>query len=85
MEKIIDMFPQDMPFAEKLKKRLKANQLALKNIKIKNSDKCEECGAKYKFGYRLVRHHSDYNKPLDIKLLCDKCHIEWHKLNKTIN
>lgn len=49
--------------------------------KIKRLEKCEGCGAEK---VRLVRHHSDYNKPLDVIIFCDTCHYKWHKENKTI-
>lgn len=34
---------------------------------------CEICGAT-----PADAHHDDYNKPLEIRWLCRKCHAEWH-------
>jgi len=48
---------------------------------------CEECG-EYNFmkdgRVSVQAHHNDYNKPLTIKWLCQKCHHKWHKNNKPI-
>ena len=46
---------------------------------------CETCGqgGKFKNGRTAIQaHHPDYNKPLDVMWLCQKCHHEWHKINK---
>ena len=56
-------------------------QIACRKIKIEINAKCKNCG---KNNIRLVRHHSDYNKPADVIILCDKCHSTWHKNNKAI-
>ena len=48
---------------------------------------CDKCGntGVFKDGRSAIQaHHNDYNKPLDIKWLCQKCHHEWHKNNKPI-
>ena len=48
---------------------------------------CETCGETYRFkdGRTAVQaHHDDYNKPLDVTWLCQKCHHVWHRDNKPV-
>ncbi len=48
---------------------------------------CESCGATGKMvdDRNVVQaHHDDYNKPLEVRWLCQRCHHEWHKENKPI-
>jgi len=50
---------------------------------------CEVCNMnpneKNAGGQRLVEsHHDDYNKPLEVRWLCQKHHHEWHKKNTAI-
>lgn len=45
---------------------------------------CEQCGETgvFKDGRNKVQaHHDDYNKPMEVRWLCQKCHHEWHKTN----
>jgi predicted DNA-binding protein YlxM (UPF0122 family) len=55
---------------------------------IKRKMICETCGdepAKFKDGRTGIQaHHCDYNKPLEVMWLCQKCHHEWHKTNRAI-
>ena len=46
---------------------------------------CEICGSTgtFKDGRTAIQaHHPDYNKPLEVMWLCQKCHHDWHRKNK---
>lgn len=49
---------------------------------------CQACGAHdapMKDGRSSIQaHHDDYNKPLDVRWLCQRCHHEWHQNNVSI-
>lgn len=60
---------------------------ALRYGKLCNPECCSCCGAtdRFKDGRTAIQgHHDDYNKPLDVRWLCQRCHHEWHKHNKPI-
>lgn len=62
---------------EEVEKRKKARSdanHAIRNGRLKRKP-CEACGSKHS-----QAHHHDYNKPLDVKWLCRKCHWQEHKL-----
>lgn len=55
--------------------------------KLHNPEKCEACGNERRFadGRTAIQgHHDDYNKPLTVRWLCQRCHHDWHKTNKPI-
>jgi flagellar biosynthesis GTPase FlhF len=39
-------------------------------------EKCEECGMKDK----IQGHHENYLRPMEVKWLCRKCHLEKHRV-----
>ena len=54
---------------------------------MERPENCSSCGKTYKFknGRNAIQaHHCDYNKPLEVEWLCQKCHHAWHKTNKAI-
>lgn len=58
---------------------------AIEKGKVQRKNVCEICGASGKFSdgrTKIQAHHCDYNKPLEVMWLCQKCHHEWHKNNK---
>jgi transposase-like protein len=62
-------------------------EAAIGSGKLHNPCICSTCGSSEKFtdGRTAIQgHHDDYNKPLDVRWLCQKCHHEWHKNNKPI-
>lgn len=50
----------------------KARMMAQNKIKIEGI--CQEC----KINPAKHRHHDDYSKPLQVRLLCNKCHRKIH-------
>lgn len=52
--------------------------LAIQNGKMTRRP-CEICG-----DTTTEAHHDDYNKPLEVRWLCQKHHKEWHKYNEPI-
>lgn len=50
---------------------------AMRDGRIKKQP-CEICGSV------AHAHHDDYSKPLEVRWLCIKHHVEWHKSNKAI-
>lgn len=54
---------------------------------IKRKLQCEKCnyiGVLEDGRTAIQAHHTDYNKPLQVMWLCQKCHHEWHKNNKAV-
>ena len=54
---------------------------ALENGDLVRPDRCEDCDAHGK----IVGHHDDYAKPLDVRWLCYSCHKIWHNNNLPLN
>jgi predicted DNA-binding protein YlxM (UPF0122 family) len=48
---------------------------------------CEICGADGLMAdgrHEVQAHHDDYNKPLEVRWLCQKHHYEWHSSHKPV-
>ena len=57
-------------------------ETAIKQGIIERCFSCSECGdvGTFKDGRTKIQaHHDDYNKPLDVRWLCQTCHHKWHK------
>lgn len=62
-------------------------EYAIRKGSVKRVNVCERCGSSgaFKDGRNKVQaHHCDYNKPLEVMWLCQKCHHEWHKNNTAV-
>lgn len=53
---------------------------------IPKKSECESCGATQAdfTGNQLHAHHDDYNKPYEVRWLCNACHKNWHYVNQPI-
>lgn len=70
---------------------------ALLDGKMRRQKHCSACGAKAYIirskscigkpivRYSVVAHHDDYSKPLDVRWLCLRCHVDWHMENEPKN
>ena len=50
---------------------------AIRDGRLQRGTECETCGSEE----NLVAHHDDYLKPLDVRWMCQACHVNWHKEN----
>lgn len=57
----------------------KARSVAWKHISLEGK-KCEKCGSVEE----LHRHHFDYTKPLEVAVLCKKCHYAFHAVERRL-
>jgi len=60
---------------------------ALENGALVRPGQCQNCQADGVFTdgrTEIQAHHTDYNNPLGVMWLCQKCHHEWHRHNTSI-
>jgi ribosomal protein S27AE len=48
---------------------------AIRDKKLDKPSKCSNCNSEG----RIHGHHDDYDKPIEVRWLCSKCHRSWHK------
>lgn len=54
---------------------------AINSGKILRPIFCDNCPS----SVNVQGHHDDYNKPLEVRWLCGKCHRIWHESNTPLN
>ena len=58
---------------------------AVKAGRMQRPDHCEHCGEKpppFADGRTAIQaHHDDYQRPLQVRWLCQPCHHQWHTEN----
>lgn len=60
-------------FPNKYRAHCRVNN-AIRDGKLERGTHCEYCGTVS----GLVAHHDDYLKPLDVRWMCQACHVNWH-------
>ena len=63
----LERYPERHAARDKVHKALKSGRLV--------ENPCEKCGSAEK----IHAHHDDYDKPLDVRWLCQKCHYKEHR------
>ncbi len=65
-----------------------AVETAMRSGALERPDRCEKCGEtpplRRDGGSQIEAHHDDYNRPLDVRWLCKRCHHAWHRDNKAV-
>lgn len=77
-----------MPDFTKKKRVQHITEKAIKKGVLNNPNVCESCGENniFKDGRTGIQaHHRDYDQPLNVMWLCQKCHHEWHIHNSVVN
>jgi len=63
-------------YPNKYKAHCKVNN-AIRDGRLVKGNSCECCGSEE----NLVGHHDDYLKPLEVRWMCQACHVGWHTIN----
>lgn len=62
-------------------------EVAIKQGVLSRRDTCEVCGKGGQMAdgrSRVQAHHDDYNKPLEVRWLCQTCHHAWHQTHQAV-
>lgn len=66
-------------YAERVKKWRERNPHIVRAERLAHNIPLDSCCKKCGSIEKLVRHHSDYSKPLEIVTLCEDCHYGIHR------
>ena len=79
-ERIVKMTEYTKEYREKYPNKYQAHSMlnnAVRVGKLVRPTACETCSS----DFRIVAHHNDYLKPLEVSWLCEVCHKAWHNEN----
>jgi hypothetical protein len=82
IEELTDEFLDENISTDEKQKRIKARRLAQKHVELTS---CEVCGIGKNRPHLLHRHHYDYDKPVDVFILCHKDHFALHTFMRRAN
>lgn len=77
VERTAKMVEYTKDYREKYPNKYLAHRIlnnACRDGKLERKSECETCSS----SFRIIAHHTDYLKPLDVKWLCEVCHKAWH-------
>lgn len=56
---------------------------ALRSGSLVKPEQCSECERSAP-EYKIVGHHTDYTKPLEVEWVCERCHARAHRKAKKV-
>ena len=82
----IDRAKKGFPFGTASEERRTSTnaklEMAVNSGKLSRPRNCSKCGTSKG---RIVAHHEDYDKPLEVIWVCSKCHAGIHTLSHYLN
>lgn len=70
-------------YRERNRQKVNAQAVLNYHVKVGNIEIPEMCSLCERKDQKLESHHDDYNKPLDVIWVCNRCHKKLHKIIKS--